>query len=341
LSTAPFGCYLFNEEISLRLCFHAIIKLMNLKIERNVLLKNFTTFKIGGPARYFFVAKNKEDLKRAILWAKKKKLPFFILGGGSNVLFSDKGFNGLVIKMQNSNLKIQNENSKFKIICGAGVPLMKLVFKSSEIGATGLENLAGIPGTLGGAIWGNAGAFGREIGDVVEEVKVLDVGSSRLEVKKLRNKGCKFGYRDSIFKRKKNWIILEATLGLKRGKRKEFEEKIKDFLKLRKEKQPLEFPSAGSVFKNVPIEKVSKKIREKFKEKIKDGFLPAGVLIGAVGLKGFQIGGAKISEKHANFIVNVGNAKASDVKELIEKIKKEVKKKFKIQLEEEIKLVGF
>jgi len=312
-----------------------------LKIKEKIPLKEYTTFKIGGPARYFFVAKNKEDLKNAILWAKKKKLPLFILGGGSNVLFSDNGFKGLVIKIQNSNLKIQNENSKFKIICGAGLPLMKLVFKSSEIGVTGLENLAGIPGTLGGAIWGNAGAFGREIGNLVEEVKVLDVGSWKLEVKRLKNKDCKFGYRDSIFKRKKNLIILEATLKLKKGKRKEIEEKIKEILRLRKEKQPLEFPSAGSVFKNVPIEKVSKRIREKFREKIKDGFLPAGVLIEAAGLKGVQIGGAKISEKHANFIVNVGNAKASDVKELIEKIKKEVKKKFKIQLEEEIKLVGF
>jgi UDP-N-acetylmuramate dehydrogenase len=130
-------------------------------------------------------------------------------------------------------------------------------------------------------------------------------------------------------------------LKLKRGNKKEIEEKIKEILKLRKEKQPLEFPSAGSVFKNVPTKKVPKKIREKFKEKIKDRFLPAGVLIETAGLKGFQIGGAKISEKHANFIVNVGEAKASDVKELIEKIKKEVKKKFKVQLEEEIKLVGF
>jgi UDP-N-acetylmuramate dehydrogenase len=313
-----------------------------LKIKEKIPLKEYTTFKIGGPARYFFVAKSKEDLKNAILWAKKKKLPFFILGGGSNVLFSDKGFKGLVIKIQNSNLKIQNENSKFKIICGAGLPLMKLVFKSSEIGATGLENLAGIPGTLGGAIWGNAGAFGREIGDVIEEVEILRInGLTSWRIEKLKNKDCKFGYRDSIFKRKKNLIILEATLKLKKGKGKEIEEKIKEILRLRKEKQPLEFPSAGSVFKNVPIEKVSKRIREKFKEKIKDGFLPTGVLIDAAGLKGFQIGGAKISEKHANFIVNVGNAKASDVKELIEKIKKEVKKKFKIQLEEEIKLVGF
>ena len=309
-----------------------------LKIKEKIPLKEYTTFKIGGPARYFFVAKNKEDLKNAILWAKKKKLPFFILGAGSNVLFSDKGFNGLVIKLQNTQYEIRNT----KVIAEAGVPLQKVVLKLAKKELSGLENLAGIPGTLGGAIWGNAGAFGREIGDVVKEVEILRInGLMSWRIEKLKNKDCKFGYRDSIFKRKKNWIILEATLRLKRGKRKEIEEKIKEILKLRKEKQPLEFPSAGSVFKNVPIEKVPKRIREKFKEKIKNGFLPAGVLIEAAGLKGFQIGGAKISEKHANFIVNVGKAKASDVKELIEKIKKEVKKKFKIQLEEEIKLVGF
>jgi UDP-N-acetylmuramate dehydrogenase len=308
-----------------------------LKIREKVLLKDCTTFKIGGPARYFFVAKNKEDLKNAILWAKKKKLPFFILGGGSNVLFSDKGFNGLVIKMQNTQYKIRNT----KIVAEGGVSLQKLVLESVKRGLSGLENLAGIPGTLGGAIWGNAGAFGREIGDLVEEVKILQIANGKLQIVNFKKEDCKFGYRESIFKRKENWIILEAILRLKKGKKKEIEEKIKEILRLRKEKQPLEFPSAGSVFKNVPIKKVPKEIREKFKEKIKDGFLSAGVLIEAAELKGFQIGGAKISEKHANFIVNVGKAKASDVKELIEKIKKEVKKKFKIQLEEEIKLVGF
>jgi UDP-N-acetylmuramate dehydrogenase len=308
-----------------------------MEIKKNVSLKNYSTFKIGGKAKYFLIAKNEKEILKGIGWARKKKIPFFILGGGSNVLFSDKGFNGLLIKLQNTQYEIRNT----KIIAEAGVPLQKLVLETAKKGLSGLENLAGIPGTLGGAIWGNAGAFGREIGDLVEEVKVLEVKGSRLKVKRLKNKECEFGYRDSVFKRRKNWIILGATLKLKKGVKKEIEKKIKEILKLRKEKQPLQFPSAGSVFKNLPMKKVPKKVREKFKEKIKNGFLPAAVLIEAAGLKGYQIGGAKISEKHANFIVNIKSAKASDVKELIGKIKKEVKKKFKIKLEEEIELVGF
>jgi len=306
-------------------------------MKENVSLKEYTAFKIGGLAKYFFVAKNKEDLKKAILWAKNKKIPFFILGGGGNVLFSDEGFRGLVIKLRNTRHEIRNT----KLIAEAGVPLQKLVLETAKKGLSGLENLAGIPGTLGGAIWGNAGAFGREIGDLVEEVKILKIENCKLQIAKLKNKDCKFEYRDSIFKRKGSWIILEAVLKLKEGNKKEIEEKIREVLKLRKEKQPLEFPCAGSIFKNVPIKKVPKKIQEKFKRKIKNGFLPAGALIEAAGLKGYQIGGAKISEKHANFIVNVEGARASEVIQLIKKIKKEVKKKFKVQLEEEIRLVGF
>ncbi len=157
----------------------------------------------------------------------------------------------------------------------------------------------------------------------------------------MNSKECKFGYRESIFKRKKNWVILEATLKLKRGKKQEIQKKIKNILKQRKERQPLEFPSAGSVFKNVSAKKLPKETKEKFKDKIKNGFLPAAVLIEECGLKRKAIGGAKISEKHANFILNLKNAKAKDVFDLIQLVKKKVREKFRIDLEEEIVLVGF
>lgn len=305
---------------------------MPLKIEKNKILANFSTFKIGGAAKYFARVKNQKEIEKAIKWAREKKLPFFILGGGSNVLFSDKGFKGLVIKLQNTKYEIRNT----KIIAQAGCPLQKLVQETIKNGLAGLEWAVGIPGTIGGAIYGNCGAFGGEIKDLVEKVKIAELLNGKLQIKELENKDCKFGYRNSIFKRKKNWIILEAALKLKKGNKEKLKEKIREFLKIRKEKQPLEYPSLGSVFKNLPLEKVPKKIQEEFKEKIKNGFLPAAVLIEAAGLKGKKIGGAKISEKHANFIVNFKNAKAKDVFALIELVKKKIKEEFKIELEEEI-----
>lgn len=313
---------------------------MELKIQKNTSLANFSTFKIGGKADYFFLAKSKKDIIAAATWAKYKKIPFFILGGGSNVLFSDKGFNGLVIKAQNTKHKIKNT----KIIAEAGCPLQKLVQESIKNGLAGLEWAVGIPGTLGGAIRGNAGAFGGEMKDIIEKVKILEVGKYKLKIRELKNSECKFGYRESIFKIKKNWIILEAILNLKKGNKKELENIAKEFLKKRKEKQPLEYPSAGSVFKNVPLEKVPPRILEKFKEKIKkDPFplLPAVVLIAETNLFGSIVGGAKISKKHPNFIINFKEANAKDILSLIKLIKKKVKQKFGVTLEEEIELVGF
>ena len=292
-------------------------------LKRNISLKNYTTFKIGGPAKYFFVAKNKEDLIEAIKKAKELKLPFFILGGGSNLLVSDKGFDGLVIKILNSKFYILNS----KIFTEAGTPLTLIVNEAAKKGLTGLEWAAGIPGTVGGAIYGNAGAFGRSMKDVVKEVEYGEVGfPSEIRLLKIKNRDCEFSYKDSIFKHKKNLIILSAILQLKKGNKKVIESKIKKNLEQRKKTQPLNFPSAGSIFKNPP------------------GF-SAGELIEKCGLKGKKIGGVKISEKHANFILNLGRhppatqGKAKDVIKLINLIKQKVKNKFKVNLEEEIQIL--
>jgi len=288
-------------------------------IKKNVLLQNYTTFRIGGKAKYFFLAKNKKDLIRAILVAKKFKLPLFVLGGGSNLLVADEGFKGLIIKMQNAKFKMQNENSKCKIFCEAGTPLSLIVSKAVKKNLMGLEWAAGIPGAVGGAIYGNAGAFGRTMKDTVKSVEVFDTKTEKVKI--LKDKDCKFSYRDSIFKKNKNLIILSAIFQLKKGKKSEIKKKIKENLHHRKERQPLNFPSAGSVFKN-PL-----------------GF-SAGELIDKCGLKGKRVGNVKISEKHANFIVNLGKGKAEDVIKLIKLIKREVKKKFSVTLEEEIQYVG-
>lgn len=309
---------------------------MPIKLQNNVILANFTTFKIGGTAKYFIKAKNQKEIIDAVKWAKKRNLPFFVLGNGSNVLFSDDGFEGLVINVRCSKFEIRGK----KIIAEAGCPLQKLVQETIKKSLAGLEWAAGIPGTLGGAIYGNAGAFSKEIKDVVEKVKILELKNSELRIKELKNKDCKFGYRESVFKKKKKLIILEAILKLKKGDKKKLKEKVKKILKIRKEKQPLEYPSAGSVFKNVPLKKIPKKIQKKFKDKIKNGFLPAAVLIETAGLKGKKIGGAKISEKHANFIINIKNAKAKDVLALINLTKRMVYQKFKSKLKEEVFLVS-
>ena len=192
-------------------------------IKRNVLLKNYITFRIGGPAEYFFVAKTKQDLIKAVKAAKKTNLPFFNLGGGSNLLVSDKGFNGLVIKFQISGFRFQEE----KVYAEAGAGLGKLVVRSQELGLSGLEWAIGIPGTVGGAIRGNAGAFGASIADIVESVEVLDIQNIKdaksktqdLKSKIFQNRKCKFGYRDSIFKENKNLIILSAVLNLQKGRK--------------------------------------------------------------------------------------------------------------------------
>jgi len=234
------------------------------------------------------------------------------MGGGSNILANDKGFEGLAVKTQNSDIKSKNS----EICAGAGAKLNDLVKLSVKKSLTGLEWAAGIPGTLGGAIYGNAGwpSNKKNISAAIKSVDVLEA-SQNFEVKKFSAEKCGFGYRDSAFKHNKNLIILAACLKLEKGDRKKIEEEISETLKARKNKIPVGF-SAGCVFKNPP------------------GFF-AGELIEKCGLKGKKIGGAKISEKHANFIINSGKAKSEDVIKLINLIKGEVKNKLGVALEEE------
>ena len=290
-----------------------------MELQRNIYLKNYTTFKIGGPARYFCIARNEKDLIGAVSFAKKEKLPFFILGGGSNLLVSDNGYSGLVLKIQNSKVKTQNYKSKLKIICGAGLSLASLIARTSELGAAGMEWAAGIPGaTVGGAIRGNAGAFETEMKDLVKSVEAIDFKTGKIKI--FDNKACGFAYRGSIFKRNSDLIILSAEMEFKKRDKNEIKNKIKEILNYRMAKHP-KFPSAGSIFKNLE----SMRARD---------------LIEKAGLNGKRIGRAQISEQHANFIINTGGAKAKDVLELIDLAKKEVKNKLGVKIEEEIKLLG-
>ena len=222
-----------------------------------------------------------------------------------------------------------------------GVMLGELVNVSAKTGLSGLEWAVGIPGTVGGAIHGNAGAFGKSMKNVVKEVEVFDLSNEK--IKTFKNKDCQLDYRESIFKKNKNLIILSTKLKLKKEKKSKIEKKMREYLNYRKENQPLNLPSAGSVFKNFTphrneVSGAGPALKIALQEFNRKDLIPAAYLIEKCGLKGKKIGGAKISEKHANFIVNLGEAKAEDVKKLINLAKKKVKNKFGITLEEEIRI---
>lgn len=308
------------------------------QLQKDVLLKNHTTFKIGGPAKYFLSTYNPEELKKGIEKCLSLGIKFCLLGGGSNVLINDKGFDGMVIVYKGDDyFEIKEENGFSYILVKASIPLSSLVVQFNNY--TGLEWAIGIPGTLGGAINGNAGAFNESISDSIESVNVLIIDEKEVKDKVFSKEDCEFGYRTSKFKNNSNIIILSALLKLKKGNEKEIKEKIKINLEKRFLKQPKGF-SAGSVFKNY-FGKIKEEIifddeeLKKFNEK---EIIPAGILIDRCGLKGKIIGNAQISEKHANFIINLGEATSEDVVALINLIKNEVKKKYFIELEEEIKI---
>jgi len=310
------------------------------KVKENILLKDHTTWRIGGPAKYFLEAANAQELTAALQFSREATLPYFILGGGSNILASDKGFKGLVIKIRFLDLEIKEEGSKIKVLAGAGLQLGFLCNKLMEGQATGMEWAASIPGTLGGAVFGNAGAFGPSMADSVEWVEVLEIKNKKCEIKKYQNSDCRFAYRSSVFKKKApNFVVIRAQLSLAKGDKEAIAKKMKEHADFRRDRHPLNFPSAGSVFKNYGKAIKNKELLAEFPELEKFNArkdIPAGWLIARSGLTGKQIGQAQISEKHSNFFVNLGGAKAKDIRALIKFAQKKVKKVFGMILEEEV-----
>lgn len=285
-------------------------------IKENVDLSKHTTYKVGGMARLFVYPKNVEKLILLLEKLKKENIKHKVLGFGSNLIFSDSLYDGVIIKLDSfDEVKIKDT----VITAGAGVSLIKLSYKAQKEGLTGLEFASGIPGSVGGAVFMNAGAYKSDMSYIVSSVKVL---TPDLEVKTLYNKDLKYKYRSSFLQSNPNYICLEATLVLRPGDKKA----IKELMDTRKQKrlltQPLTYPSAGSVFRNP------------------EGDF-AGRLIEECGLKGFSIGGAKVSEKHANFIINSGGATASDVKNLIMYVHDKVKEKTNIDLKIEQEFVNW
>jgi UDP-N-acetylmuramate dehydrogenase len=314
---------------------------MPIKIKKEVELRNHSTFKIGGKAKYFVEIQKSSELKEALKWSLENKVKYFILGGGSNVLFSDEGFEGLIIKIKNEGIELDGKN---KIICQAGAALSSLVEFAKKNDLSGLEWAIGIPGTVGGAIRGNAGAFGSEISDSVIKIQALKINNDEFNLQDFTKSECQFSYRESIFKKRGDLIIQEIELGLKNNGKKEIQNLMNNLIKKRGKSQPSlkNFYSAGSIFKNPKVDKkVIKSFEQETGAKCKDEKVPAGWLIDMCNLKGLQVGDAQVSSKQANFIVNKGSANSQDIVTLISLIKQKVRNNYGVQLQEEVKLVGF
>lgn len=284
------------------------------KIKQNEPMKNHTSFKIGGEAEFFVKISTTEELKNILELVKKEQIPFMIIGNGSNLLVADEGIKGIVAKLEFKEIEIEiNENVEIKVDSGVLLGFLAQKLLKEEI--SGFEELSGIPGTIGGAVVMNAGAHGKEMKDVVTEVTVMDYEG---KIHKFTNEEAEFTYRHSKFSEGK-FIILQVKLLLEKGNKEQIKEKMDEYAKIRKEKQPIEYPSAGSTFK-------------------RGTDIITAKLIDEAGLKGYSIGDAQISEKHAGFIINKGNATAKDVLDLAKYAQEKVFEKFGKNIELEIKI---
>lgn len=318
-----------------------MIEKSNLKIDKEKILydepmKKYTTFKVGGPAECLIKISSEEDLKEILKFANENNIQITVLGNGSNVLVQDKGIKGITLIIKIEKIEIENHaenlnnnkgknkeensgnnNAKVKIKLGAGEKIAKVGIKFSKEGLTGFEEISGIPGTIGGAVRMNAGANGREMKDIVKAVKCLDYHGNE---KTFANEEMNFGYRTSILKTEK-YIATEVEIELDKGNSEEIKEKMDMYKEKRKNSQPLEYPSAGSTFKRG------------------EDFITAK-LIDEAGLKGTKVGDAEVSTKHGGFIINKGNATASDILELVQIIKNKIYEKYQKKIELEVEVLG-
>lgn len=286
------------------------------RYKENVDIATLTTYRTGGIAKIVVHPLNEKKLLLLLKTLKKEKIKFKVLGNGSNTLFSDDFYDGVIIKLDSlSEIKF----TRNKVFVEAGASLIRVANMAVKKSLSGLEFATGIPGTIGGAIYMKAGAYKRDMGYIVESIKVI---TPKFEIITMTNRELNFHYRTSFLQQNKGYICISAILKLQKGDKKEMQEIVKDRMQRRMESQPLEYPSAGSVFRNP------------------EGLF-AGKLIEDLGYKGLQKGGAKISEKHANFIINYNHATSKDIKDLIDFIKEEVKEKYNIDLKVEQEFVNW
>lgn len=294
-------------------------KLIDIVSEDNVKIdepmKLHTTFRVGGPADFFVLPQTKEEIRDIICLCRHENVPYYIIGNGSNLLVGDRGYRGVILQISRKMNEIEVKGGK--ITAQAGALLSQIAAKALEAGLAGFEFASGIPGTLGGACMMNAGAYGGEMKGVLASVAAM---TQEGEFVRLRADELELGYRASVFA-KKGYIVLEADILLEAGDKEAIRERMEDLKQKRNEKQPLEYPSAGSTFKRP------------------EGYF-AGKLIEDAGLRGFQVGGAQVSEKHCGFVINKDQATAGDVVELMRQVSEQVESKFGVRLEPEVKRLG-
>lgn len=310
-------------------------------MQEDVSLKPYTYFKVGGPARFLVDVKNESDLKDAVAFAHKHKLPFVVLGAASNIVVADSGFPGVAIRMQMRGISRHGDT----LTADAGVPNAVLVARAVADGLSGLEWAIGIPGTVGGSVRGNAGCFGGEIKDVLQAVRIFNTDTGKVE--EHDNSFCHFNYRESIFKKHPNLIVLSATFALRQGNPEVSQRMVRHYTAGRSKSQDIGESSAGCMFKNVawPKGEAQRKhllyLLPQLAEFTQFPTIPAGFLIDHLGLKGRAIGGVSISKKHGNYMINRGNARAEEVVMLVGLVKEYIHRKFDLHLEEEIQYIGF
>ena len=278
-------------------------------------MKEYTTFRVGGEAECLIMIRQEEELAKLLPYLNQIEQEYFILGNGSNLLVGDKGYRGIVLKFDGEMGQITVDDTH--ITAKAGALLSKVAATAKDNGLTGLEFAAGIPGSIGGGIVMNAGAYDGEMKQVVESVRVMD---SDGQISVLDNDTMEFGYRTSIIKNRP-FIVLEVVLQLAEGDREQIGARMEELMQLRRSKQPLEYPSAGSTFKRP------------------EGYY-AGKLIMDAGLRGYRIGGAQVADKHCGFIINTGKATAADIREVIEEVQQRVRERFHVSLEPEVVFLG-
>ena len=299
----------YNKFVGL---FNEFYDINDIKIDEK--LSEYVNFKVGGPADILLIPNSKEQVIKSIKICKENNIPFYLIGNGSNILVRDGGFRGVVLSLKNvKNIYVDGEKNEAE----CGVMLKEVSDKAIENSLTGFEFACGIPGTIGGAVFMNAGAYDGEISKVIESAEVID---ENCNIIRLSREELDFGYRSSLVM-KKGYTVLSAVFKLEKGQVKTIKELIEDLTNKRESKQPLEYPSAGSTFKRPT------------------GYF-AGKLIQDAGLKGYSIGGAAVSEKHSGFVINKGNATAKDITDLIKHIQDEVKKQFGVDLHPEVRIIG-